>query len=83
MAINMYIVDAYLVYAASGLAAITVIRSVGGALLPLAGLRMYATLGLGWGNSILGFVAIALIPVPFLFLRYGERLRKKYQIKNL
>ena len=79
----MYIVDAYLVYAASGLAAITVIRSVGGALLPLAGLRMYATLGLGWGNSILGFVAIALIPVPFLFLRYGERLRKKYQIKNL
>ena len=83
MAINMYIVDAYLVYAASGLAAITVIRSVGGALLPLAELRMYATLGLGWGNSILGFVAIARIPVPFLFLRYGERLRKKYQIKNL
>lgn len=36
---------------------------------------MYTRLGLGWGNSLLAFIAIALLPIPFLFLRYGERIR--------
>ncbi|KAK5114781.1 hypothetical protein LTR85_010094 [Meristemomyces frigidus] len=83
MAINMYLVEAHLQYAASAIAAVTLARSIGGALLPLAGLKMYATLGLGWGNSLFGFIAIALIPVPLIILRYGEGLREKYQIKDL
>ena len=44
---------------------------------------MYDTLGLGWGNSLLAFIAVALIPVPFLLIRYGELLRTRYEIKNL
>jgi hypothetical protein len=44
---------------------------------------MYDKLGLGWGNSLLGFIAALLIPAPWLILRYGELLRKKYEIKNL
>jgi hypothetical protein len=36
---------------------------------------MYEALGLGWGNSVLGFVAVAFIPLPFLFYLYGERIR--------
>ncbi|KAK5132875.1 hypothetical protein LTR08_008395 [Meristemomyces frigidus] len=83
MAINMYLVEAHLQYAASAIAAVTLARSIGGALLPLAGLQMYDTLGLGWGNSLLGFIAVALIPVPLVILRYGEGLREKYEIKNL
>ncbi|KAM5356710.1 hypothetical protein ACJ41O_003356 [Fusarium nematophilum] len=83
MAICVYLVDSYEMYAASALAANTIMRSIAGAVLPLCGLRMYNALGLGWGNSMLGFIAVALIPIPFLILRYGERLRKKYEIKNL
>ncbi|KAJ3549677.1 hypothetical protein NM208_g378 [Fusarium decemcellulare] len=83
MAICVYLVDAYEMYAASALAANTIMRSVAGATLPLCGLRMYDALGLGWGNSMLGFIAVALIPIPFLILRYGEKLRKKYEIENL
>lgn len=83
MALQMYLVDAFTVYAASALAANTVVRSIAGAVLPLAGLRMYAVLGVGWGNSVLGFIAAALIPVPFLILRYGEFLRKNFEVKNL
>lgn len=83
MAICVYLVDAYEMYAASALAANTIMRSIAGATLPLCGMRMYNALGLGWGNSMLGFIAFALIPIPFLVLRYGEMLRKKYEISNL
>lgn len=62
---NRYLVDAFTVFAASSLAANTVVRSVAGAVLPLAGLSMYDALGLGWGNSLLGFIALALAPLPF------------------
>ncbi|KAI9640355.1 hypothetical protein NHQ30_011100 [Ciborinia camelliae] len=83
MGISMYLVDAFTIYAASALAANTVFRSVMGAVLPLAGQKMYETLGLGWGNSLLAFIAIGLIPVPFALLRWGEYIRTKYPVKNL
>lgn len=83
LALQTYLVDAYTVYAASALAANTVVRSVVGAVLPLAGLPMYEELGIGWGNSVLGFIAVALLPVPLLILKYGEFLRKNYSPKNL
>ncbi|KAK3496428.1 major facilitator superfamily domain-containing protein [Neurospora crassa] len=83
MAISMALIDTFTIYAASALAANTVARSVFGAVLPIFGLRMYDTLGLGWGNSLLAFIAVALIPVPFLLIRYGELLRTRYEIKNL
>jgi MFS family permease len=74
--IQAYIIDAYPEFSASGLAAFTVFRSVVAAFLPLAGPRMYSALGLGWGNSVLGFIAAALIPVPFLVYRFGGRIRR-------
>jgi hypothetical protein len=42
---------------------------------------MYKSLGLGWGNSLLGFLAVAFIPVPALLFRYGKVIREKYPIK--
>ena len=72
---STYLVDAYPVYAASATAASTVFRSLLGALLPLAGSKMYNALGVGWGTSLLGFIAIAFIPLPFVFLKFGERIR--------
>ncbi|MCJ1380902.1 hypothetical protein MMC17_004011 [Xylographa soralifera] len=76
MPIQAYLVDAFPTHAASALAANTVLRSLAGAVLPLAGPAMYESLGLGWGNSLLGFIAVALLPIPFLLIRYGERIRK-------
>jgi MFS family permease len=78
-----YIVDSFTLYAASALAANTVLRSVVGAVLPLAGSPMYAALGIGWGNSLLGFIALALAPMPIVFGRYGEYLRTRFEIKDL
>lgn len=76
MTVSTYLVDAYTVYSASAIAANTVLRSLGGTVLPLAGGRMYATLGLGWGNSLLAFIALAMAPLPLVFYLYGERIRK-------
>lgn len=79
--IQTYVIDAFPQFAASGVAALTVMRSLFGAFLPLAGPTMYASLGLGWGNSVLGFIAFGLIPAPLLIYRFGEKIRKNYPVK--
>jgi hypothetical protein len=83
MTIQTYLVDAFTLHAASALAANTLLRSIFGALLPLSGLSMYDELGLGWGNSLLGFLSLMMIPVPILFRIYGEKIRTnpKWQVK--
>ncbi|KAK7423976.1 hypothetical protein QQZ08_008800 [Neonectria magnoliae] len=83
MSLQMYLVDSFTIYAASALAANAVMRSIAGAVLPLAGIPMYDKLGMGWGNSLLGFIAAALLPAPWLFMKYGEYLRKMFEIKDL
>lgn len=81
MGTQTYVVDAFPLYAASATAAMTILRSFFGAVLPLAGQPLYDKLGLGWGNSLLGFVAIAMLPVPIIFLRWGEWLRTSERFK--
>lgn len=73
-----YLVDAFPDHSASAMAASTLLRSIGGAFIPLVGPPMYASLGLGWGNSLLGFITIALIPVPVFLILYGEKMRRSY-----
>jgi hypothetical protein len=75
MTIQTYLVDAFTIHAASAIAANTVLRSIFGAFLPLSGLSLYDALGLGWGNTLLGFISLAFIPVPIFFRYYGERIR--------
>ncbi|KAM7185766.1 efflux pump rade [Rhypophila sp. PSN 637] len=77
MCIQNYLLDAYPRYAASVTAALAVLRSLAGALIPLGGLDMYTALGLGWANSLLAFIALALVPIPLFFFFYGERLRAR------
>lgn len=70
--------DAYTRYAASAVGAATVLRSLAGFGFPLFTPYMYRSLGLGWGNSLLGFLAIDLgIPAPLLLWKYEETLRSR------
>ncbi|KAM0260083.1 hypothetical protein ACHAQJ_003008 [Trichoderma viride] len=80
--LQTYVIDCFPRYAASGIAAITVTRSIAGALLPLAGPPMYKALGYGWGNSLLGFVTLALITMPIMFNRVGASLRKSSPLQG-
>jgi hypothetical protein len=83
MPIMTYLIDAYTIHAASVVAANTVLRSICGAFVPLAGPAMYGKLGLDWGNSLLAFIALALVPLPIIFWTYGERIRtsKRFEVK--
>lgn len=39
---------------------------------------MYDQLGFGWGNSLLGFIAIVVgIPAPIMLWFYGPKLRER------
>lgn len=38
---------------------------------------MFSTLGLNWGNSLLGFLTIAFIPIVFALWLKGDRLRAR------
>ncbi|KAF1998993.1 MFS general substrate transporter [Amniculicola lignicola CBS 123094] len=73
--ITNYIVDAYLGYAASALAASTVLRSIAGAAFPLFTPQLYASLGIHWASSIPGFMALVFVPALVGFYVWGERLR--------
>lgn len=76
---NIYLVDSFGVSgAASALAANLLIRSPFGAFLNLVADPLYSRYGLGWGNSVLGFICLAFTPVPWLFHRYGETLRTRF-----
>lgn len=59
-----YMVDRFGKHAASALAAPICLRNLFGAFLPLAGPILYKNLGYGWGNSLLGFLAIAFAVAP-------------------
>ncbi|KAL8940993.1 MAG: hypothetical protein Q9216_002512 [Gyalolechia sp. 2 TL-2023] len=75
-AVLNYLSDAYPDYAASVLAGNDFMRSSFGAGFPLFATAMYKNEGVGWASSILGFLAIVFIPIPFVLYMYGERLRK-------
>jgi hypothetical protein len=49
--------------------------------MPMAGPRLFQQLGIGWGSSLLGFISLLMLPMPFVMERYGEILRKKYLVK--
>lgn len=76
--VQTYLVDAYPTYAASAVGATTVLRSLCAFGFPLWAPYLYARLGYGWGNSLLGFMGILLgCPAPFLLWKYGAILRRK------
>ena len=72
-----YLIDAYTVYAASVLAANSVLRSLFGAAFPLFTSQMYSALGIHWASTIPAFLALACMPFLFVFYKVGEKIRLK------
>ncbi len=68
-----YLLGAFPMHAGSASATGSILGSTVGAVVPLAAPPLYSRLGLGWGNSLLGFTALAFLPDPLLLSRYGDR----------
>ena len=77
LGINTYLTDCYSHFSASALAANTMLRSVFGAAFALFASDLYDGLGTPWATTLLGFVALALAPMPFLLWKSGAWLRRR------
>ncbi|CVK95571.1 probable mfs-multidrug-resistance transporter [Fusarium mangiferae] len=77
LSVMNYLIDSYTIFAASVLAANSVLRSLFGAAFPLFTSYMYKDLGIHWASSVPAFLALACVPFPFLFYKYGASIREK------
>ena len=73
----LVLIDTFQAYSASAVAANTFLRSCFAGAFPLIVGPMYHNLGVGPGASIVGGFAVLLIPVPFLFYKFGRHLRSR------
>ncbi|KAJ5651282.1 uncharacterized protein N7484_005005 [Penicillium longicatenatum] len=72
-----YLIDSYTIFAASVLAANSALRSLLGMAFPLFTTYMYENLGIHWASSIPAFLALACVPFPFVFYKYGAQIRQR------
>lgn len=75
LSILNYVVDSYQTYSASALAGVILVRNVVGAGFPLFATQMYDKLDNEWASSLLAFIAILLVPIPFIFFYKGQIIR--------
>ncbi|VVT54233.1 uncharacterized protein SAPINGB_P003973 [Magnusiomyces paraingens] len=60
---------------ASALAANNLARYIIASVFPLFTVQMYKRMHISWASSFFAFVALAMMPIPWLFEIYGPRLR--------
>jgi multidrug resistance protein len=77
LSVMNYLIDSYTIFAASVLAANSVLRSCFGAAFPLFTTYMYNRLGIHWASTIPAFLALVCVPFPFLFYKYGKSIRER------
>ncbi|KAK2467139.1 hypothetical protein APHAL10511_000688 [Amanita phalloides] len=76
MSFLSYLVDTYLEYSASAFAVNTIIRSAAAAAFPLFTVQMFTKLHINWAATLIGLVALLFVPSPFLFYKYGAKIRR-------
>lgn len=79
----VYSINAFNRYSASVVATNVIVRSIFAAVFPLFGSQMYRGLNPRWASSLLGFISVALTPVPWLLYKYGPRLREVIPFKQV
>ena len=64
-----YLGESYPRHVAGVSAGNTFFRSSFGGALPLAAPQMLQSLGIGWASTTLGFISVAMVPLPFILER--------------
>ncbi|KAA8568447.1 hypothetical protein EYC84_007479 [Monilinia fructicola] len=76
-ALGNYLADTYTVYASSAFAAYSTLRALLSGIFPLFADQMYNGLGSNVAGSILAGTATLWLVSPYVFMKYGKRLREK------
>ncbi|VDC06564.1 unnamed protein product [Peniophora sp. CBMAI 1063] len=77
---NAYLIDTFHTCVASALSAKTVVRSGAGAAMPLFMVAMFHNLGNEWAATLLAFLALAIVPIPYAFYFYGKQIRSRSKL---
>ncbi|RYP07237.1 hypothetical protein DL765_009227 [Monosporascus sp. GIB2] len=73
-----FLLDTYgAMYGASAVAANGILRYSFGAGFPMFTIQMYEKLGIGWATSLLAFIGIGMLPIPFMLYKFGPALRAR------
>lgn len=75
--VYMYLIDSYEVYAASGLTFITLVRYCASGGMVVVGIPFYNNMGTHWTLTILACISVLLTPMPYVFYKFGPRIRMK------
>ncbi|KAL1698500.1 MFS general substrate transporter [Schizophyllum commune] len=74
-AVQNYLADGYGEYASSAISAQGFIRNMLAASFPLYSQQMFVNLGYQWAGTLCALIATVMVPLPFVLIRYGERIR--------
>ena len=78
VSIVSYLFDAYSPQGTlSALTAAAVFRLICAGTVPIGILPMFMNLSGAWALGTLGFISLAMIPIPYVFFFYGAQLRAK------
>lgn len=81
---SQYMVDTYRgITVASAMSANSLARYGLAGAFPLFAIQMYTNLHVSWASSLVGFIAIALLPVPWVLFMTGEKLRAMSKFESL
>lgn len=73
-----YLVNTYqATYVASALAANGLLRYTFGTIFPLFTFQMYSKLGTAWAGSLLAFISLLLLLIPWVLYKWGPFLRSR------
>lgn len=72
-----YIIDSYEARSSTALGSITAVRYFASGGMIVASRPMYQGLTVHWTLTLLGCLAVVMVPVPFVLFRFGDRIRRK------
>jgi multidrug resistance protein len=71
----MYLIEVYQSSAASALAFVTFMRYLCAGGMTVVGIPFYRNMGTHWTLTILGCISLLMVPIPYVFYKYGRRIR--------
>jgi hypothetical protein len=71
-----YLIDTFEAHAASALVGATFVRYVVAGAMVEVSIPMYQNLGVHWTLTVLAAFSLVMTPVPFIFFKYGSKIRK-------
>ncbi|KAF7317662.1 MFS domain-containing protein [Mycena kentingensis (nom. inval.)] len=82
VSIYAYLTDCYGPYASSALAAQSMLRNIAATVFPLFIQHMFDELGYLRANAVFAAISVVLVPIPYVLLFYGKRIRARSEFSK-